>query len=91
MHYLAVAPMFDLRKLALWLVVLLVPGGILLLPLLIADMRRPGQRQLSAATSPDEAPSNPSGEQTPTAEGPKTPNDDPKTPPSDGRISPLAA
>jgi hypothetical protein len=32
--------MFDLRRFGLWLVVLLVPGGFLLLPLLIADMRR---------------------------------------------------
>jgi hypothetical protein len=34
------ADMFDYRRLALWLVVLLVPGGVLLLPLLIADMRQ---------------------------------------------------
>jgi hypothetical protein len=32
--------MFDLRRLALWLAVLLVPGGILLLPLVLADLRR---------------------------------------------------
>jgi hypothetical protein len=32
--------MFDLRRFALWLAVLIVPGGFLLLPLLIADMRR---------------------------------------------------
>jgi hypothetical protein len=32
--------MFDYRRFALWLVVLLVPGGVLLLPMLIADMRR---------------------------------------------------
>jgi hypothetical protein len=31
---------FDYRRVVLWLLVLLVPGGILLLPLLIADMRR---------------------------------------------------
>jgi len=31
---------FDYRRVALWLLVLLVPGGILLIPLLIADMRR---------------------------------------------------
>ena len=34
------ADMFDYRRIALWLVVLLVPGGVLLLPLLIADMRQ---------------------------------------------------
>jgi len=34
------ADMFDYRRLALWLVVLLVPGGVLLLPFLIADMRQ---------------------------------------------------
>jgi hypothetical protein len=32
--------MFDYRRIALWLAVLLVPGGLLLLPVLIADMRR---------------------------------------------------
>jgi len=32
--------MFDYRRIALWLAVLLVPGGILLLPILIADWRR---------------------------------------------------
>jgi hypothetical protein len=36
----ACVPMFDLRRIGLWLAVLLVPGGILLLPLLIADLRR---------------------------------------------------
>lgn len=33
-------PTFDYRRVALWLLVLLVPGGILLVPLLIADIRR---------------------------------------------------
>jgi hypothetical protein len=32
--------MFDYRRIALWVVVLLVPGGILLLPLLLADLRK---------------------------------------------------
>lgn len=32
--------MFDYRRIALWLAVLLVPGGVLLLPVLIADWRR---------------------------------------------------
>jgi hypothetical protein len=32
--------MFNYRRIALWLMVLLVPGGVLLLPLLIADMRQ---------------------------------------------------
>ena len=47
--------MFDLRRFALWLVVLVVPGGILLLPLLLADMRR---RRLSKVNpeTPSEGP-----------------------------------
>ena len=32
--------MFDYRRIALWLAVLLVPGGVLLLPMLLADWRR---------------------------------------------------
>jgi hypothetical protein len=32
--------MFDYRRIALWLAVLLVPGGLLLLPMLIVDWRR---------------------------------------------------
>jgi hypothetical protein len=32
--------MFDYRRIALWVAVLLVPGGVLLLPMLIADWRR---------------------------------------------------
>jgi hypothetical protein len=44
--------MFDYRRIALWLMVLLVPGGVLLLPLLIADMR-----QRRAPKPNDQAPS----------------------------------
>src|SRR5438477_11681545 len=35
-------PMFDYRRIALWMVALLVPGGVLLLPALIADARKNG-------------------------------------------------
>jgi hypothetical protein len=34
------SPMFDFRRIVLWLIVLLVPGGLLLLPALVADLRR---------------------------------------------------
>ena len=40
LHRQGVALMFNYRRIALWLMVLLVPGGVLLLPLLIADMRQ---------------------------------------------------
>jgi hypothetical protein len=43
--------MFKFRKIALWLAVLLVPGGILLLPLLIAELRRRPPAPPSAETS----------------------------------------
>jgi hypothetical protein len=50
--------MFDYRKIALWLVVLLVPGGILLLPVLIATMRRrPAAAPTSETSETPEAPS----------------------------------
>jgi len=59
---------------------LLVPGGILLLPLLLADMRRQKKAQKAAIQIP--------------GEGPKTPNDgpgpNPRTP-SDGTTPRLAA
>ena len=52
------AHMFDYRKIALWLVVLLVPGGILLLPVLIATMRRrPAAAPTSETSETPEAPS----------------------------------
>jgi hypothetical protein len=47
--------MFDLRRFALWLVVLLVPGGFLLLPLLIAEMRRSRVSKVNPET-PSEGP-----------------------------------
>jgi hypothetical protein len=40
LHCKDVALMLNYRRIALWLMVLLVPGGVLLLPLLIADMRQ---------------------------------------------------
>jgi hypothetical protein len=72
--------MFDYRKIALWIVMLLVPGGILLLPLLLADMRRQKKAQKAATQV--------------AGEGPKTPNDgpgpNPRTP-DDGTTPRLAA
>jgi hypothetical protein len=53
--------MFDYRRFALWIAVLLVPGGILLLPLLLADMRKP-KKALLVATGVS-------------GDDPKTPND----------------
>jgi hypothetical protein len=38
----------DYRRLLLWFVVLVVPGGLLLLPLLIADARKQGWRKPKA-------------------------------------------
>jgi len=74
------AVMFDYRRIALWIVVLLVPGGILLLPLLLADMRRQKNAEKAAAEVP--------------GDDPKTPNDgpgpNPRTP-SDGTTPRLAA
>jgi hypothetical protein len=43
-------PMFDYRRILLWLVVLLAPGGLLLLPVLLADARRAKARKEAAAT-----------------------------------------
>jgi hypothetical protein len=72
--------MFDYRRIALWLAVILVPGGILLLPLLLADIRR--QKNVRKAAVPV------------SNEGPKTPNDgpgpNPRTP-HDGTTPRLAA
>jgi hypothetical protein len=47
--------MINYRRIALWLMVLLVPGGVLLLPLLIADMRQrrvPKQNQEAPSEQP---------------------------------------
>jgi hypothetical protein len=72
--------MFDYRRIALWVAVLLVPGGILLLPLLLADLRR----HKNASNASAEAPQN----------DPKTPNDGPGSrprTPDDGTTPRLAA
>jgi len=37
--------MSDYRRIALWVFALVMPGGILLLPVLIADLRRRGFRK----------------------------------------------
>jgi hypothetical protein len=75
------AVMFDYRRIALWLAVLLVPGGILLLPLLLVNLRKSKK--------------NPQKPETQVAgDGPKTPNDgpgpNPRTP-DDGTTPRLAA
>jgi hypothetical protein len=74
------AVMFNYRKFALWIAVLLVPGGILLLPLLLADLRRATKRLNAVAALP--------------GDDPKTPNDgsgpNPRRP-SDGTTPRLAA
>jgi hypothetical protein len=74
------AVMFDYRRIALWIVVLVVPFGLLLLPLLLADIRK----QKNAAKAATEVP----------GDDPKTPNDGPgSTPraPDDGPTPRLAA
>jgi hypothetical protein len=74
------AVMFDYRKIALWIVMLLVPGGILLLPFLLADMRKQ-KNVLKAARGLSE-------------DGPKAPNDGPDSrprAPNDGTTPRLAA
>jgi hypothetical protein len=72
--------MFDYRRIALWVAVLLVPGGILLLPLLLADLRKhKNARKASAAARQDD---------------PKTPDDGPGSrphTPDDGPTPRLAA
>jgi hypothetical protein len=77
------AVMFDYRRFALWIAVLLVPGGILLLPLLLADMRAK-KNAAKAAKAANEV----------TGDDPKTPNDGrgptPRTP-HDGPTPRLAA
>ena len=72
--------MFDYRRIALWIAVLLVPGGILLLPLLLADMRRQKNAQKAVSGVPEN--------------DPKTPNDGPGShprAPQDGATPRLAA
>ncbi len=44
---------FDARRLILWLVVALVPGGMLLLPVLIAEMRAARRARPAQVASPD--------------------------------------
>lgn len=72
--------MFDYRRIALWVAVLLVPGGILLLPLLLADIRKRRNASKAAAEVSDE--------------DPKTPDDGPGSrprTPDDGATPRLAA
>jgi hypothetical protein len=72
--------MFDYRRIALWLAVLVIPGGLVLLPLLLADLRRQKNAKKPIADNPTAAP--------------KTPNDDPGRPPrtpDDGPTPRLAA
>ena len=72
--------MFDYRRFALWIAVLLVPGGILLLPLLLADMRRQKNAKKVATQV--------------TGDDPRTPNDGPGSrprTPDDGTTPQLAA
>jgi hypothetical protein len=51
--------MFDYRRIALWIAVLLVPGGILLLPLLLAELRKHRKGQKAAADVPEHDPKTP--------------------------------
>jgi hypothetical protein len=72
--------MFDYRRIALWIAVLLVPGGILLLPLLFADLRKHKNAEKAAAKTAEH--------------DPKTPNDGPGSrprTPDDGPTPRLAA
>ena len=48
--------MFDYRRLLLWLVVVLVPGGLLLLPVLIADIRRSRAKKAVSDVPPSARP-----------------------------------
>jgi hypothetical protein len=47
-------PMLDYRRILLWLIVLLVPGGLLLLPALVVDARR-GKARKSTSAAPEAA------------------------------------
>ena len=71
--------MFDYRRIALWVAVLIVPGGILLLPLILADIRKQRNAQKTANV--------------PSGDIPSTPNDPGSTPrtPDDGTTPRLAA
>ena len=72
--------MFDYRRIALWIAVLLVPGGILLLPLLLADLRRQKNAQKSAVNVAESDPKRPDD----------GPGSRPRTP-DDGATTRLAA
>jgi hypothetical protein len=63
--------MFDYRRIALWLAVLVVPGGILLLPLLLADMRKHRNAPKEATKVPGDDPKTPNGPES----TPRTPRD----------------
>jgi hypothetical protein len=54
------AVMFDYRRLALWIAVLLVPGGILLLPLLLANRHKQKKALLAATRVSGDDPKTPS-------------------------------
>ena len=76
----AAAVMFDYRRIAIWIAVLLIPGGFFLLPLLLADIRRQKNAAKAAAKVPED--------------DPKTPNDGPGSKPGapdDGTTPRLAA
>ena len=47
--------MFDYRRIALWIFALIMPGGLLLVPVLIADFRKQRAR-LSKAAHPGSDP-----------------------------------
>lgn len=64
--------MFEYRKIALWIVVLLVPGGILLLPFLLADVRKHASAQKPVPALPGEKPESPNDGSDP---NPRTPDD----------------
>ena len=72
--------MFDYRRIALWIAVILIPGGFLLLPLLFAELRKHRNAQKAAADMAEN--------------DAKTPNDGPGSrphTPHDGTTPPLAA
>jgi hypothetical protein len=74
--------MFDYRRIALWVAMLVVPGGIFLLPLILADLRKQRNAKKAASAVPED--------------NPKTPNDGPgSTPtprtPHDGTTPRMAA
>ena len=51
--------MLHYRRIALWIAVLIVPGGLFLLPLLLADMRRQKAAAKAATQVPKDEPKQP--------------------------------